>query len=311
MRRKFNIYTNGEKDIRVYEGEEAPQGFHKGTHYKREPWNKGLTKDDPRVQRNAQNCKNTRLAKGNYVVWNKGLTQEDERVAKNTNNMKATMKERYGVDNITQHLCKQEGYEIWNKGLTKETNESVRKMSDHLKGRNVWNKGLTHNDDRILCRPRPQEEREHLRKVNSSPEVIKKCRDTMRKNNTLYVNANSSFETYVFTKLVEHFGEEDIERQYFDEFRYPYKCDFYIKSKDLFIEVNGHWTHGKLPYNPEDINCVNKLNQWKEKAKTSKFYAQAIYVWTSLDVRKRECAKKNNLNFICVYTKEEFDLIFN
>ena len=49
------------------------------------------------------------------------------------------------------------------------------------------------------------------------------------------------------------------------------------------------------------IQKKKKLNKWKEKAKTSKFYQTAIYVWTDLDVRKRECAKKNNLNFEVIY----------
>ena len=29
---------------------------------------------------------------------------------------------------------------------------------------------------------------------------------------------------------------------------------------------------GKKPFNPEEKDCQEKLNKWKEKAKTSKFY---------------------------------------
>ena len=46
----------------------------------------------------------------------------------------------------------------------------------------------------------------------------------------------------------------------------------YIVSEDKFIEFQGHWTHGKKPFNPEEKDCQEKLNKWKEKAKTSKFY---------------------------------------
>ena len=53
---------------------------------------------------------------------------------------------------------------------------------------------------------------------------------------------------------------------------YPFACDFYIVSEDKFIEFQGHWTHGKKPFNPEEKDCQEKLNKWKEKAKTSKFY---------------------------------------
>ena len=44
------------------------------------------------------------------------------------------------------------------------------------------------------------------------------------------------------------------------------------------------------------------FSSWQEKAKTSKFYQNAIYTWTCLDVKKRETAKNNNLNFFEFYT---------
>lgn len=86
--------------------------------------------------------------------------------------------------------------------------------------------------------------------------------------------------------------------QYKDS-RYPYSCDFYIKSKDLFIELNLHWTHGGHPFdknNPEDLV---KLNAWKEKE--NKYYNNAIHTWTELDVNKKMCAEEHKLNYITIY----------
>lgn len=74
------------------------------------------------------------------------------------------------------------------------------------------------------------------------------------------------------------FDKDDIIYQYSDKERYPFNCDFYVKSKDLFIEVNYFWTHGTEPFNENNPEHIKKLNEWKEKAKTSKFYNQAIYV---------------------------------
>lgn len=80
---------------------------------------------------------------------------------------------------------------------------------------------------------------------------------------------------------------------------YPYLCDFYIPDYDLYIEIQGTWTHGKHPYTgtEEDLNIIN---DWKNK--NSEFYNQAIYVWSELDVKKREIAKINNLNFLEIFS---------
>ena len=50
--------------------------------------------------------------------------------------------------------------------------------------------------------------------------------------------------------LISVCGEDDIIRQYNSE-RYPFSCDFYIKSLDVFIEYQGFWSHNVHPYNPD------------------------------------------------------------
>lgn len=88
---------------------------------------------------------------------------------------------------------------------------------------------------------------------------------------------------------------------------YPFNCDFYIEDLDLFIELNFHWTHGNGQYCNDEQWCIEQLNNWKEKAKTSKFYERAIYVWTDLDVRKRQCAIDNKLNWVVFYDTNQID----
>lgn len=121
---------------------------------------------------------------------------------------------------------------------------------------------------------------------------------TKKKNNSFN---KSKDEEILYEKLLKENVNKTIYRQYKDENRYPYYCDFYIVEDDLFIEVNAHWTHGGHPFNKNDQKDIEKLNEWKEKAKTSKFYQQAIYVWTELDVKKQKCAKENNLNYKVIY----------
>ena len=55
------------------------------------PWNKGLTKEDPRVDNNtklANKKRNIRIENGELPIWNKGLTKEDPRVFQYVEKMK-------------------------------------------------------------------------------------------------------------------------------------------------------------------------------------------------------------------------------
>lgn len=139
-------------------------------------------------------------------------------------------------------------------------------------------------------------------KEEKKEEIYKKAFETRRKNNSL--NTSKPEEEF-FSYLKSIYLEEDIIRSYYDEERYPFHCDFYIKSEDLFIECNFHWTHGKMPYIIDDPICVQQLNEWKEKAKKSNFYKNAISIWTDLDVRKLKYFKDNNLNYRVIYDKNK------
>lgn len=128
---------------------------------------------------------------------------------------------------------------------------------------------------------------------------IKASKDylTRKKNNTF----NSSRpEEALYEELLTTYKHKTIYRQYKDA-RYPFYCDFYIKEDDLFIELNNHWTHGGHPYDPENLEDQQKLKMWAEKAKTSKFYKNAIEVWTVRDVAKQRIAKENKLNYRVIY----------
>lgn len=120
---------------------------------------------------------------------------------------------------------------------------------------------------------------------------------TMKKNNSF--NTSKPEEDY-YKLLLESYSAADIIRQY-SSGEYPFRCDFYIKSENKYIELNAHWTHGGKPYDPDDIECQEKLATWKEKAKTSQFFANAIKTWTERDVEKQRVAKENNLNIEFIY----------
>ena len=178
--------------------------------------------------------------------------------------------------------------------LTEEEKET--KTQKRLHTREQW----TQEEKEEYSHKMSESAKKH--RAEASPEYweqsITKAWETRRKNQTFN---SSKPEDEMYKQLCEKYRKDDVKRNYDLDERYPYACDFYIVSEDKFIEFQGHWTHGKKPFNPEEKDCQEKLAKWQEKAKNSKFYQTAIYVWTDLDVRKRACAKKNNLNFEVIY----------
>ena len=142
------------------------------------------------------------------------------------------------------------------------------------------------------------------------PEIQKKIYRIKKKNNSFNTSAP---EKKLLKILQNKFGTPDIEYQY-RSFKYPFVCDFYIKSLDLYIELQGSWTHGSEPYNPENPEHIKKLNEWQEKSQTSQFYRNAIDVWTVRDPLKRLTAINNGIKLIEVFdskTFNELDFILN
>ena len=134
-----------------------------------------------------------------------------------------------------------------------------------------------------------------------SEEVKNKVFNTKRKNGTF---STSSIEEKFYDFLLTIFKEDVIKRNWNKDPRYPWHCDFYIESLDLFIEIQGLWTHGDHPFDCTNEKDLNILETWKEKSLTRKFYRSAIKIWSEVDVLKRETAKKNHLNFLEVFSND-------
>lgn len=133
------------------------------------------------------------------------------------------------------------------------------------------------------------------------PFVKKKVIDSKRKNKTFNTSSSEMFIKSLLESLYDQ-----VYYQYTSEL-YPFACDFYIPSEDIYIEYQGSWTHGHRPFDKSNEKCLEQLELWKGKARTSKYYQNAIEVWTKRDPMKRETAKKNNLNWIEFFTVDEFN----
>ena len=138
-------------------------------------------------------------------------------------------------------------------------------------------------------------------------EIVHKSWETKRKNGTF--NTSKPEET-MKSLLIDIFGKDDVFCQYDADTRYPFACDFYIKSSDLFIELNAHWSHGGHWFNKNDDNDLQKLTVWTKRAqqKGSRYYHAAIYVWTERDLMKKAIAEKNNLNYLVFWNQDLSDV---
>ena len=107
------------------------------------------------------------------------------------------------------------------------------------------------------------------------------------------------------TMLEDFFIQNNIpyKMEYNIDNRYPYLCDFYLPNTDTFIEINGYWTHGGHFFDKTNQEDLQLLEKWKSK--NTPQYKTAINVWTQKDIEKRNCAIKNNLNYVVLWNKND------
>lgn len=120
--------------------------------------------------------------------------------------------------------------------------------------------------------------------------------------------SSSAPEQLMYELLCDRFGKSDVKRHYNKDIRYPFHCDCYIKSLDLFIELNATWTHGSHWFDVNNIDDVKKVNHWSLKAKDGHpFYRSAYNIWTNTDLQKRETAIKNGINYLVFWDNDLTD----
>ena len=149
----------------------------------------------------------------------------------------------------------------------------------------------------------------HHMKTEESKTIFRNNQDARLKKSYITKKKNGTFkksiaEDVVYGKLLTVFPK--VLRQY-NCARYPFAVDFYIPACDLFIEFNGCWTHGGHPYDDTSEKDHDLLLEWMGKSNEHPFYRNAIETWTVRDVRKRETAKQNNLNYIELWNMDDVE----
>lgn len=215
---------------------------------------------------------------------------------------KQTCLKRYGVDNViklkefrkkAQKTClKKYGVDSFSK--TKEFKEKIE--ATHLK-----NCGETSNFKTEEFKK--QAEQTCLKKYGVKnamllEETKRKVFESKKRNKTV---VTSRFEEAVFSALLQKFTS--VKRQYYST-NYPFVCDFYIADIDTYIECQGHFSHGKEPYDENNPNHQKIVENWKNKNKQT--YTDAIRIWTIRDPLKRKTARDNHITWLEFFNLSQF-----
>ena len=208
---------------------------------------------------------------------------------------------KYGRKNI---FSGSEGYLIASNGMMTKYNVSNPSYLENIKEKRQRTLLKNYNITNPRYIPHLLES---YKDKNFIMRMNKKRYETMIKNKTVG-NQTSLEENYLYELLLTKFP--DTIQQYMSEI-YPFKCDFYIPSKNLYIEYQGHWKHGKEPYIGTKKQ-KEKVEYWKKKSEEINFkgekkktYKDAIYNWTIHDPLKRKTAKDNGLNWFEFFNKDD------
>lgn len=220
---------------------------------------------------------------------------DEEKVVANERRI-ATSQSRYGVDHPSQRASFRQSMSQY--------------MSDPENQRRIRARTVATNQERygvayFTQLPEHRQEQSHRM---SDPSHQRRILSTKRENGTL---STSSSEDALYGLLVEYANQHDmtVVRQYRDEKRYPFAVDFYIPERDLFIELNGSWSHGGHWYEADREMDQKTVQTWRTRGKRSKYYTNALETWTQRDVRKREAAREARLNYVTLW--DGFESLFD
>ena len=216
------------------------------------------------------------------------------------NKIKETCLEKYGVEYITQsNTFKQKTKETCLEKYGVESPLLSVDIQEKIKQTNISRYGVE-----VACNN--SEIRKKIINTFKSETSQQKRNNTLSKNNTWNT---SSIELLIKQFLLDN--NINFIYQYKSDV-YPFNCDFYFPDNDLYLEIQGSWTHGGHPYNENDINDIKLANIWKTS--NSKYYNNAYQTWVIRDVTKRNIAKQNKLNYHEIFSikfAEVIEIILN
>lgn len=134
----------------------------------------------------------------------------------------------------------------------------------------------------------------YLEKVYSQVEFRRKEHQTKLIRNGF---RKSMREDSLFSILKDFYPQ--VIRESFCE-KFPFRVDFYVPEKELFIEYQGFWTHGKRPFDISSEEDLMILKKWKNL--DPRIYKNGIDVWSVKDPVKRKIAEENNIKLVEIFS---------
>lgn len=207
-----------------------------------------------------------------------------------------TMLERYGIENIlldqkTRERIKQTNLERYGSesySSTQECREKIRQTNLERYGVSCY----TQSKEYKLKSKETNIRKFGVEHYSKSDEYKKRMYNTKKQNNSFNTSKiEEDFASYLDSNSINYI------RQYKNE-KYPFNCDFYLPEKDIYLEINGTWTHGPHPFNPDNQEDLLLLNLWKEKQGA---YTKAIETWTITDPHKVQVAQENGIQLYVFY----------
>lgn len=229
------------------------------THYK-------ITKD-PKLQ--AKNRKYTRTHEQSILIGKKSSETQKQNWNKKSQQEKQEWAEKCRL--AQQNISDEQRQEMNKKSISWYTNLSDSEKAEVNKRRSETLKELWEN-----CGDEIHTKRKVTEKQNRK---LRTCR--------------SVAEQKMYDILKQHYPDTQYDVKVDD--RYPFYCDFYIPSKDLFIELNAHPSHGRLPYSELLFE------------EYSNYPLKWVDVFARRDVKKRDTACENNLNYIMIYPQASLE----
>ena len=260
-------------------------------------------------------CSNQCLGKFNKSnlkkIWDNRTEKEKQDIKDKT---KQTCLEKYGVEfsfqsennkeKSKQTLLEKYGDEHYGQFGSKSFKEKMIKKygyefpQQNKKVRNKISKSLSSEQAQSKMRQTCLE-RYGVKYVSQNQNIQQKINESYREHNTFN---SSKDEEVLFDLLSEIFNKSDIERQYFNKEQYPFNCDFFIKSLNLYIEYQGSFYHNKKLFNKDrDLNEYQKFLNKCSTNDNKNSYDNLIETWTIRDIKKWNTAKTNNLNMLLIY----------
>ena len=127
------------------------------------------------------------------------------------------------------------------------------------------------------------------KEIWKNPEVRKKQHETAERNRVIQKKklCRTISEQKLYEVLKAHY--DDVKYDVIVDDRYPYYCDFYLPSLDVFIELQAHPSHGRLPIEMLNVNEYSLYkNSW-------------VDTFARRDVEKLETAKKSGIYLLRIY----------